>query len=474
MRIAAITALLFAVHPMHVESVAWVSERKDVLYAFFYLLALCTYVKYAEAPKVKLYVTVFVFFLLSLLSKGMAVTLPLVLLAIDYYRGKKPFAKAILEKTPFLILSVVFGIVAIYAQHSTQAIEVSTTGSYFDRILFGCYAMLTYLWKSIFPFSLSCFYDYPIKHNGYYPAVFYLAPLIIVALAYLVYKPARKNKDIVFALLFFVFTIVVVLQLIPVGKAIVADRYTYIPYIGLFFLLGKWIVSMVDSKSNNRIVLPAFAVIVLVFGWFTYQQCKVWKDSLTLWSGAIKNAPSAVAYCNRGQYYMDANNNDDALNDFTRSIELRDYAAAYLNRSSVYLKTGLIDKALDDCNKMISLWPDNAFAYNTQSECLTQKKDYTASVESADKAIQLKPDYDIAYYTKGNALSFLEKYDEAIDAYNKAIALNPQLKEAYNNRSAMYYVKKEYTLALADAQKAQELGFAVNANYMETLKNSVQ
>ncbi len=475
-RIAAITSLLFSIHPMHVESVAWVSERKDVLFTFFYLLALCVYVDYVNAPKLKLYFAVFILYILSLLSKGMAVTLPLVLLLVDYYKGRKFNTKSFFEKIPFIMLSIVFGVIAIYAQHSTQALESNVGVSYFDRIIFASYAMVIYLWKAIFPFHLSCFYDYPIKTNGYYPFIFYLSPIILIVLGYLIYKLSRKNKNAGFAALFFIFTIGIVLQLLPVGKAIIAERYTYVPYIGLSFLAGKGIVSITGNKNmlqSIRVgVISAFAIVTLIFTWLTYQQCYAWKNSLTLWTEVINNSPSALAYCNRGQYFMESGNNDEAIADFTKSIEMRDYVAAYLNRSSVYLKMGLVDKALDDCNKMISLSPDNAYAYNTKGECLNEKKEYTESVEAVDKAIQLKPDYDLPCYTKGNALNSLGKYDEAIIAFNSAININSRFKEAYNNRSVAYFEKKEYAKALTDVLKAKELGFNVNVQYLQFLSEN--
>ncbi|MGP8214094.1 MAG: tetratricopeptide repeat protein [Bacteroidia bacterium] len=483
-RIAAITSLLFAIHPLHVESVAWVSERKDVLYAFFYFSALCVYLNYVKAPAVKLYFTVIILYILSLLSKAMAVTLPLVLLLLDYYKGRKPDSKAIFEKIPFIALSFIFGIIAVYAQQTANALEVKTGFSYFDRILFAGYGITAYLWKFLFPFHLSCFYDYPVKTNGYFPFIFYLSPLLVMVLAFFVYKSFRNNKDVVFAFLFFIFTIILVLQLIPVGNALYADRYTYIPYIGLFFLAGKGIVLLIESNSRRikKIrpwLLYALGAIALFFSCLTYLQCRVWKNDLTLWTSAINNSSSALAYCSRGKYYMENNKNDDAVTDYNKAIDLRDdYSSAYLDRSSLLLKMGIIDKALDDCNKFISLSHDNiqesAFAYINKGKCLIVKKNYSPALAALDKAIQINPGLVPAFYFKGGALYCLGKYEEAINAYTKAIEINPEFKEAYYSRSNTFFAEKEYALALTDALKAKELGYNVNDRYIEMLNEHIK
>jgi len=203
--VAFITALLFAIHPMHVESVAWVAERKDVLYSFFYLSALCTYLIYLKKEKTKWiwYVYIFLLFFLGLLSKAMTVTLPIILFAIDYFLGRKFTVKVILEKSPFLLLSFIFGYIAIEAQKSANAIADISNYNFFDRLLFTCYGLITYLWKIVAPVNLSCFYDYPVKLNGMYPLIFYIAPVIVLLLALLIYKSIRSGKDVLFGAGFF-------------------------------------------------------------------------------------------------------------------------------------------------------------------------------------------------------------------------------------------------------------------------------
>ncbi len=188
--VAFITAILFAIHPMHVESIAWVSERKDVLYSFFYLSALCTYIFYLQKEQKKglFYLLTLLLFVFAVLSKAMAISLPIVFFAIDYFLGRKITLKNSLAKAPFLLISLVFGIIAILAQKSGNAMDDITQYNFFDRILFSTYGLMTYLLKLIAPIGLSGFYRYPVKTAGMYPVVFYVAPLLIISLSYLIYR----------------------------------------------------------------------------------------------------------------------------------------------------------------------------------------------------------------------------------------------------------------------------------------------
>jgi len=413
--VAFITALLFAIHPMHVESVAWVAERKDVLYSFFYLSALCTYLIYLKKEKTKWiwYVYIFLLFFLGLLSKAMTVTLPIILFAIDYFLGRKFTVKVILEKSPFLLLSFIFGYIAIEAQKSANAIADISNYNFFDRLLFTCYGLITYLWKIVAPVNLSCFYDYPVKLNGMYPLIFYIAPVIVLLLALLIYKSIRSGKDVLFGAGFFFITIVLVLQLLPVGGAIIADRYTYLPYIGIFFILARWINNLLENQSQKAKSLKVPVITgVLLFSAFccylTVQRCKIWNNSLVLWNDVIeKSDASPKAYNGRGDAYNIEKQYDKAIADFNRAIQLKyDYAEALYNRG-------------------------------------------------------------LAYYYKG-------KYDEAIKDYTSAIQYNPTLAVAYFNRAGTYFTIHKFQPALEDALKAKQYGYEVDPLFIEVLQTSIK
>jgi len=473
-KVSAIVSLLFAIHPMHVESVAWVSERKDVLYTFFYLGALCIYMDFLKTQKAKTLLLVFLLYVLSLFSKGVAVTLPLVLLLLDYYSGRKIDRKALLEKLPFFLLSIVFGVVAIYAQASTDALTVKTGFTFFERILFSSYGILAYLSKLLLPFNLACFYDYPVKINGSYPFLFYISPVIVLGIAYMVYKLFRRNKDIVFASLFFISTIFLVLQILPVGKALYADRYTYVAYIGFFFLIAKGVVYVLDAEKfvkSRTLLVVIFCSVGLIFMYQSNKQCRAWKNNTTLWTNALHNAPSAMSYYSIGEIYMEEHDTANAIAYFDTSIDMRHaYIDPYINRSHLFEKKGLIDKALADCDTMISISPNNSLAYGTKASCLIDKRDYNDALIFTDKAIQKNPVNVLAYVNKGLALYYLTRYDEAINAFSTAIAIDPTQQDAFFNRSGCYYAEKKYKPALDDALKAKELGCYVDDRYIELLK----
>ena len=446
--VAFITAMLFAIHPMHVESVAWVSERKDVLYTFFSLAALCTYIIYLKKDDLKwrYYTFTLVLFILALLSKAMAVSVPITFFAVDYFLGRKFNTKVIIEKAPFILLSLIIGVVAISAQKSASALDGIVNYNFTDRILFSCYALMTYLWKLFVPINMSCFYNYPVKVNGSYPIAFSIAPFVILALGFLLYKSMRFGKDIVFGFSFFLITIALVLQILPVGDAIIADRFTYIPYIGIFFIIARWINNVIENKTQRPglklPILGIFALITLTFCYLTIQQSKVWQNSLSLWSNAIeKYDKAAKSYNNRGLVYYQADQYDKALSDMSRTIQLSDnYTDAHYNRGVVYFSLKRYDEAIAD---------------------------YTI-------ALQQNPKFAKAYNNRGNVYHLTGKYTEAVADYNEAIKYNPKFGKAYCDRAGTYFTAQKFQRALEDALMAQQLGYSVDPRFIDAIQTGIK
>ena len=219
--VATLVALLFGVHPMHVESVAWVAELKDVLYCFFFLAGLITYINYNEGSNKRIWlVFTFLLFLVSVLCKPAAIVFPLVILLIDYYRERKTDKRLWLEKLPFMALSLVFGFVALNAQYADELLR--TQYAWWQKICFASYSSLNYIVKSILPIHQAIFHPYPVLGNQPLPIYFYLAPLALVLLFYIVIRTQRKTRLYVFGLLFFIVNVLLVLQFVSVGDAIMA------------------------------------------------------------------------------------------------------------------------------------------------------------------------------------------------------------------------------------------------------------
>ena len=326
--VALVASLLFGIHPLHVESVAWAAELKDLLYTFFFLASYIVYLKYLTSEQKKLYVFSLLLFCLSLLSKAMAASLPVVLLLTDYFKGRKINAKALLEKVPFVLLSIGFGVVAIWAQKSSGATEVVNFGL-LERIVFACYGFSTYIVQLFFPLHLSAYYPYPIKSTESVPAHYYLYPALFIVMMIALFYSLRSTKKFFFGVGFFAITIFLVLQLLPVGGAIMADRYSYIPSIGIFYLAGEGF----NLLLNKKLRVPAFAllaIITVLFSVRTYTRSTIWKDDLTLWNDVISQDQTVpIAYNNRGLIYLNQGKNDTALRDFNKAIDLKpDYATA--------------------------------------------------------------------------------------------------------------------------------------------------
>jgi hypothetical protein len=247
--VALITALLFGIHPLHTESVAWISGLKDLLYTSFFLGAYIFYLKYLGEKQNRFYLLALLLFLFSLFSKAMAVSLPVLLLLTDYFKDRKIGIKILIEKIPFFLLAIIFGVVAIFAQRSSEAIQDLSNYSFLQRIVFAGYGFITYLWKFFLPVYQSAFYPYPVKNGESISLQFYIYPLLALGiLAFAIYS-LRFTKRIFFGLIFFVITIGLVLQLLPVGEAIMADRYSYIPSIGIFYLAGAGFYWLWNKRS---------------------------------------------------------------------------------------------------------------------------------------------------------------------------------------------------------------------------------
>ena len=437
-QIASIVSVLFGVHPMHVESVAWISERKDVLYTFFYLASIIFYIYYLRNNKKIFYAPTFLLFVFSLLSKGQAVTLPITLLLIDYFYHKKFSWKYFINKIPFFMLSVLFGIIAIIAQRSVHVFNSSTitinkiittdnvvlsklfhfANLLFERLCIASYGLLTYCYKLLIPINLSIFYPYPKKVDGFLPEIFYLAPLILFGLFVLVFIKWRKNKTVVFALLFFIANIFPLLQLLPVGSSIISDRYSYLPSLGYFFLIahfviylsgykieeGKLIASISSSPFflNRKLILVTLLFPVLIYAYAGNQRCKVWKDSETLYANVLENYPDqnyiqyklGRVYFDKAEIHAKQNNLDSskhffqkAILHFTKSVEINpQFAKAWQGLALSNYHIGRLDLAKVEIDSAISLTPNLPELYLNRSAIFMMLNDTTASLHDVEKA----------------------------------------------------------------------------------------
>lgn len=493
--------ILFGIHPMRVESVAWVTERKDVLYSFFYLISIIFYLTYYKNKKPIFYFLAFLAFIFALLSKIQAVSLPFILLLFDYYFENKITFKKVLDKIPFFVLSLVTGLVGIYFLGQQGNLETDTILPFYQRFFIGTYSLCVYIIKSAFPFQLSAIYPFPANLS----ALYYISAVLVLALVILIYKSGKYRKDLIFGSLFFFFNVVFLLQVVGAGQGFLADRFTYIPYIGLFFLLASILNYFFVSKWKTQVLVFGLVYLV-VLGIATRERVHVWKNTETLFSDVIEKYPKvAVAYNNMGRYYREKNQYEKAIIAYGKSLEINPKGyLSYSNRGKAYFDLGKIDEALVDMNKAINIKPDNFETLSNRGAALASKKEYSLALIDLDKAITLDPknlnafsNRALVYYSLGNfelatkdvtsylqiksddadmfnlrALSFSQqnKNQEALADFNKSIQLKPTQGIFFQNRS--YFLNKigNKEGALKDILKAQNLGVKVNKDYLQMLQ----
>jgi protein O-mannosyl-transferase len=402
--IAIIAACLFGIHPMHVESVAWITERKDVVYAFFYLSALISYVRFVQKEGKKYYWLTILFFMLSLFSKTTALTLPVVLLLIDFYLHRKIKTGIIVEKLPMVLLSIVFGMIALHSQTDSMNYAQEIGITILDRFFFLLYSVCYYCIHLFVPMNLSALHLMPEKINGFLPREYYLAVLPMIAFIFLGIRKGVLQREYIFGTLFFIATISLSLHIVPVGMAVVAERYTYMPYIGLYFLVGQFYCYFVDRQINiapsgKRVIVGIALVLMTLLGFLTYQRIGVWKRTDMLFHDATVKANSVKE---------------------ARYIE--------------------------------------ALGYELEAADRNKSRKYAEAIEWYTKVIALSPNSVESYTNRGVAKHCLQDYDGAMRDYTKAIELNPSLPRPYPNRAAIYLLWNKQKEACADLWTAYNLG----------------
>jgi lipoprotein NlpI len=461
--VAFLSSLIFGIHPMHVESVAWVAERKDVLYTFFFLLSLLQYWRFIDSGKKSGLWLSLLFFILSLLSKPAATILPLVLILLDYWKGKKINLRSLIEKAPFFIAAVALGAYT-YSIQSRGAIAGFDLYPLWVRPFFGCYTLMIYAIRFFIPYPLSAFHPYPSPGN--LGALVLLSPVFVAALAFLLWR-YRKNKVFVFGTLFFIINLLLILQILSIGFTIVSERYTYVPYIGSGFMVSMWLYNL-KSKFKNAIIISA-AIISAVFGFITFQRTKVWHDGGTLWDDVISKFPDApmprtgrAGYLSQLAMKPDQKSstrdslNNLALIDCDHAVKIApNEPIAFEKRGLIYLVMNKFNEAKADATTLIKLQPVNAMGYYIMGTIYTKSNEPQKALDYFNQSLALKAYNDFVRDSRGSLLvNSFQRYNEALTDFNMAISINPLNGRFYMNRSICYYKMGNIAMAKADAQRA--------------------
>ncbi|KQC11212.1 MAG: hypothetical protein APR62_10345 [Smithella sp. SDB] len=389
---SAFVAAFFALHPLHVESVAWIAERKDVLSAFFWMLTLCLYVYYAEKPSISRYLLVLCFFVCGLMSKAMVVTLPVVMILFDYWPLKRfelhkdnAIVWQIKEKAPFFILSAVFSVITIHAQ---RVLFISTF-PLSARIANAPVSFVAYLEKTFCPHNLAVFY--PFSDQLPLWQVFG-STLLIILISSAVIITWKRLPYLLVGWFWYSITLLPVIGIIRSTAHSMHDNYTYLPSIGLAVMLAWGIPPLIKNKSIRRkLLVPAAVIIFALLSFFTWKQCGYWKNSIELWNHALQvTKDNYMAYNGRGAAYGELGQYGQAFEDFNYSISLKpDYSYAYYNRGTVYNKLAQYQQAIDDYKRSIRLKPDYAFAYNNRGIAYLMLGNMKRGCSDVQKACEL-------------------------------------------------------------------------------------
>ncbi len=466
--IGAFTGLVFAVHPMHVESVAWVAARKDQLMALFFFAALLSYLYYLEDQKRRWlwYGLTLVLFLGSMLSKAMAAPFPVVLFLIDLYKGRKFKLPLWLEKLPFFAVSFVLGYWAIIAQRSADALTMESF-PLSEKIFFAGNSVIVYIAKFLAPFKLSVFYPYP---DGGVPFPYYLTTVLAVALGVGALLSARKTKVFLFGFGLFFLMVALVLQLLSVGAAMMADRYTYIPYVGLAFLLAVGLEKLNGFRPAAG--WATAAAIVVFFVALTRQRVPVWENTVTLFTDVIEKYPTVpVAYNNRGKYYgFQKQDYDRAFADLNKSIEVDpEYPNAYVNRGNVYSMREEYQQAIADYDRALQLRPTYYDALTNRAITNALLGNFEKSLTDYDRALKIQPNNGQIYFNRGLTHFQMRHWESSLSDYNMAIKLNPKNGQVYYYRSMVEAQMGQIEAARRDVNNARSLGFPVPDSYSKQL-----
>lgn len=454
----AFAAALFALHPLNVESVAWVAERKNVLSTFFWMLTILFYVYYSESPNLKRYFMVFLAFVLGLMSKPVLVVLPFVLLLLDYWPFRKfrfihstdseiskPYRNRstgyrrerilylVLEKVPFFALSAVSCFITYLAQQRGGAISSLELLPLKIRIYNALVAYVSYMGKMFWPDQLAVFYPHPGSIPAWQAAG---AALLLLCMSVLVFRLARPFPYLAVGWLWYLGTLLPVTGLVQIGGQSMADRYAYVPMIGLFIIIA-WSVSDLQAKRRYLKFVMVILAVVLFYGSIisTRHQVDIWRNSRSLFEHAVSVTPdNYLAFNNLGLVEAGEGNAGKAVAYYIKALKARpNFAEALNNLGNAFAGQGKMDEAIAQYSRALKAQPDFADAHNNLGIALAKQGKFKEAISYYSRAIRINPDMAEAHYNLGVDLTGLGKTDEAIMHFREAQRIKPDYKDAHNN-----------------------------------------
>jgi len=474
--VAFVTATLFGIHTMHVESVSWISARKDVLYGVGFLGALYLYVCHVRTGKSFsiYYWASLMAFVLSALSKAQAALLPVFLILVEFTLKPGLSVKALARTLPFFVPAILTAGIAVAAQKAAGAVGELDMAPPVYRIFLGCYALMNYVWRLVLPINLSVVYPYPVSDGRITTPWVYLSPLALLPLGWAGYLLARRSRALLFGLSFFAITIAPFLQFFPLGSALYADRYTYISSIGLFLVAGILVTAALHAGGwRARALLTLSTVYLLFLASNTFTRTQVWQDSMKLYTDGIEKEPTAaMLYFLRADLYERQGDVKKAIDDWNDAAKhAPGNIDTYARRGDLLLtRMNAFAAAAEDYSRVIQARPDFGPAYYARAVAYSQLGKAVEALADVERAIALKPDFAGAYVVRGILRVQLDQPAAGLRDLDRAIELDPTFANAYFNRSLAHAARQQFASAYADADKARALGFTVDEGYLEDLR----
>jgi protein O-mannosyl-transferase len=440
---SAFVGAVFAIHPLHVESVAWIAERKDVLSAVFFMLTLGAYFRYVRAPSPTRYATISILFALGLMSKPMLVTVPLVLLLLDYWplRREQSWPKLLTEKIPLFVLSAASCFITLLVQRGNTAIDQLP---FLWRLNNAIVSYIVYLWQMIWPAKLAVFYPHPNNSLSLWQIVG--AFLVLGAITCSVIMLRRTRPYLCVGWFWYVIMLLPVIGLVQVGEQARADRYTYLPQIGLCVAASWLIVDLARQRHYRRSILATGAIVIaLLLSWRASVQASYWKNSESLWNHALAvTSNNDVAHNNVGSLLMRRGQLDEAIAHFETALKIRSQSA------ESHYNLGL------------------ALIHNNLANALVRKRLLDEAIPHYEKAVALRPDYADAQYNFGIALSRAGRLDEAIGHWRETLSIQPNDTEAHVTLADALVRRGEVGEAMTHYEKALQLAQAQRNDALAT------
>jgi Tfp pilus assembly protein PilF len=478
---SAFLASLFALHPLHVESVAWISERKDVLSTFFWMLTMWSYIWYVQHPGIGKYLLVLLFFILGLMSKPMLVTLPFVLLLLDYYplyrfhksdgsknsHQRSIVFRLILEKVPFFVLVLMSSAMTFYAQKHGGAVASLAVIPIQARISNALVSYTSYILKMLYPSKLAVLYPLP----GILPWWQITgACFLLLCISFSAIRLVKQSPYFIVGWLWYLGTLVPVIGLVQVGNQSMADRYTYIPLIGIFFIISWGIPEFVQRWRHVKKILPIMALTILfILTVVTFVQVGFWKNSITLFEHALRlTKNNRKAHNNLGLALEEQGLIDEAINHYEKALRISPvYVGAHNNLGNALKEQGLIDEAIKHYEEALRINPDYGKAHYNLGNVLQKQGLIDEAIKHYEEALRINPDYVDAHNNLGLALKEQDLMDEAIKHFEEALRINPDLAEAHNNLGAALFYKGDVDGAIEQFRKALQ----INPKYVAAKNN---